>query len=153
MDSLYSMNTIEHPTSPTPTFNVMFRDAHVVSVALPPVVYGYLQTIAPQFTFGFPNYPGTINPFPPPLTTGPWPGGNPILSTLQSGFVQSAVPDGKTILNYAVGLTNYIDLIETIGTGGNPLTMPDGSATPASDPYDMMTELRFGLGTPPLYAN
>lgn len=143
MDAVYSFTTIQHPTSPTPTFNVMYRDAHVASVQLPPAVYGYLQTIGPQFTWAIPQYQGSYSPYPAPFTSGTWPGGNPMVTAVQAGAVGT--------MNYAIGLTNYVDLLETMGVQGNPLVKPDGTPTPANDPYFMITELRFG--TLPLPTN
>jgi len=55
-------------------------------------------------------------------------------------------------LNYAVGLTNYIDLVETLGNGGNIRVGPNGQTiTDATDPYYMKTWLRMGI--PPYPAN
>jgi len=157
MDTFFSLNTIEHPSSPTPTINVMYRDAHVVSVTIPPIVYSYFQMCAPQFTWGFPTYQGSP-PAPTNIDANTWAvapqntlnggnlnGGGAMLSPLQTSEVGT--------LGYAVGLSNYIDLFETLGQQGNPKVQPNGSPTSAADPYYMITGLRMGNGTPPLPSN
>jgi len=166
MDALYSQTTLEHLTSPTPTFNVMYRDAHVASVQIPPVVYGYFQAIAPQFSWALPdlsgfdpgNVPNGNTPLPAAVgvmgaaATGTpqsqnWASGVPVLTTLQAGAAGGAPQPNPNLQNFslrfAVGLTNYVDLVETLGTGGNAATAPDGTAAPAGDPYYMMTSMRM----------
>jgi prepilin-type N-terminal cleavage/methylation domain-containing protein len=166
MDALYSQTTVEHLTSPTPTFNVMYRDAHVASVQIPALVYADFQVIAPQFSWALPNLSGT-DPLSAPVTGPPppppwpsvlggssetWASGVPMLTTLQAGACGGSINGnpsaGPLILNYGVGLSNYVDLIETLGNGGNAQTSPSGGPAPANDPYYMMTGLRMQVPYP-----
>jgi hypothetical protein len=148
MDALYSPTTIQHVTNPTPTFNVMFRDSSVHSSPLPTQVVGLMNTVAPLFAWGVPTETALTYSWPPVVAPmqGMWGSGGPAILTPTQAAASANFPtvDGQTNLGYAVGLSNYVDLLDTLGSNGNAATGPQNQTMPSYDTFDMMSGLRMG---------